>query len=140
MISDTGTCRWKRGDTGLAAILVIGYLAVVSLLAATFLTALNRNITRATKSERHQICVNIAEGGVEQAIASIRGGVDAGQTGALGDGQFAVTVQEVAGALEITSTATLTDSPNVRARVTALVAREAAGGVRVLQWKEIAKW
>lgn len=48
MISDTGTCRWKRGDTGLAAILVIGYLAIVSLLAATFLTALNRNITRAT--------------------------------------------------------------------------------------------
>jgi len=129
-----------RGDEGMAVILVLGYLAVVSLLAATFIAALNRNISRVTKAQDHQVCVNVAEGGIEQVIAAIRGGTVSEQAGELGNGQFTATVREADGAIEIVCTATLKDVPAAHARVTALVERTPSGGVRVLQWKEVAKW
>ncbi|MBX7255188.1 MAG: hypothetical protein K1Y02_02410 [Candidatus Hydrogenedentes bacterium] len=140
MTENRHTPRREHGNEGIALIFVLGYLAVVTLLAATFLTTLNRNISRATASQAHQVCVNIAEGGVEQAIAALREGGAADQVGTLGQGHFTATVRGVNGAFEIVSTATLTDSPDVRTRIVASVSREASGGVRVVSWNEVTKW
>lgn len=131
---------WDRGDEGVAIIFVMGYLAVVTLLAGTFLTALNRNVTRATAAQNHQICLNAAEGGVDHGIAMLRAGIAGEQSGTLGKSQYTVTVREAGGAYEVTSTAVLTDAAYIRARVSASVSRDSSGGVRVNRWKEVTKW
>ena len=130
---------------GSALLLTVGYLAAMTIFASTFLGFLNRTVSNRNWAERQQICLNIAEGGVDKALAELRTSPNEyrGEKDiALGAGRFSVEVKRGDGAYLIVSTGELTDGEFVvsRARIVAEVTLSSAGTVRELRWSEVKKW
>lgn len=125
---------------GSALILAVGYLAVLTISATAFLTLLNRGIETLSRDERRQVCLNLAEAGIDTAVAALRaqGGAYAGERDtALGDGWFSVEVEAPAGggAYRIVSRARLENGTWLA--VAADVALGPDGTARVLRWEEV---
>lgn len=131
-----------RNDSGAALVLVLGYLAVITTLGAAFFVSVHRALDASLARERHAVCLSLAEGGVEKAIAGLlqHPERDAGEGEApLGDGFYSVTVERDAstGRYVVIGTGRLGDAQTTlaRARVRADVALS-AGRVERLRWRE----
>jgi len=133
--------------SGSALVVTVVYLAVMTLFASTFIGYLNRTISSAGRAERKQVCIAIAEGGIDKAMAELRVRPDEyrGESNTpLGKGRFSVEVVPGVGAGEytITSTARMLDGTAVieRARVVAETALTSSGSIRTLRWSEVKRW
>jgi len=129
-------CTDKRGSALIAALV---YLAVVTAFATAFITAIDRGMDIQHTAERHMICRNLAQGGVDLAIAEL--GKDPGYSGTrampLGEGEITVRVtRDAEGAYSIASTGQLRDGAMIRARYSARakVRLTENGAVEGLQW------
>lgn len=134
--------RLYRAD-GMAMLLVLGLLAAMSIGSATFFGLLNHDLARAHAVERGQVCMNLAEAGVDKAIAELRADPSK-YTGehdtSLGAGFFSVETSRLQGAREyrITSTGLLRSDGHVlkEVRVSADISFTPDGGVQTLRWSE----
>lgn len=128
---------------GLAMLLVLGYLAVLMTGSAAFFTLLNVTLSQAHAREEARYCRNLAEAGIEKAIAALRrhpaeyrGERDV----PLGKGRFSVEVTPMEGprTYRVISKGSLRDSGFVRrqACVVAKVSLAADGRVASLHWSE----
>lgn len=131
-----------RRDGGSALILVLGYLVVVTVLGAAFFVGVHRAINASMTREHHAVCLYLAEGGLDKAIAEVLAHLD-NYTGEsetrLGDGYFSTTIEGVpsSGRFSVVATSRLggQDSVLARARLRADVGVE-AGRVVSLAWRE----
>jgi len=124
----------------------VGYLAAMTIFASTFLGFLNRTVSNRNSIEREQICLNIAEGGVDKALAELRAnpiGYRGEKNTSLGAGRFSVEVKPVGKerTYSIISTGELEDSKLVvpRTRIVAEVTLSPTGTVQELRWSEVKK-
>lgn len=129
---------------GSALLITVGYLAAMTIFASTFLGFLNRTVSNRHWAERRQICFNIAEGGVDKALAELRTNPNdyrGEKDTPLGVGRFSVAVEpaDEAGTYHVVSTGELVDGKPVvsSARVIAEVTLASTGGVRELRWSEV---
>jgi len=134
-------------DEGMALYLVIGFLAALMIASGAFFTLLHRTIDHAHAADRHQVCLHIAEGGLDKALAELRarpGSYDGEEETPLGRGLFTVQLEpsQTSGMYRVASTGILRDGPVVlaRARVAAMIAVTPEGAVAVLEWKETPSW
>lgn len=131
-----------RNDSGTALVLVLGYLAVVTTLGAAFYVSVHRAVDASLARERHAVCLSLAEGGVEKAIAGLLQNPepDAGEDESpLGDGFYSVTVERVSlpGRYVIVGTGRLGDDTVTLARAQVRAEVElSAGRVASLRWRE----
>jgi len=135
-----------RAKEGTALLLTVGYLAAMTIFASTFLGFLNRTLSNRTSVERQQICLNIAEGGVDKALAELRvrpNDYRGEKETPLGAGRFSVEVKpgDGTGAYLIVSTGELGEGELVvsRVQVVAEMTLSATGTVRELRWSEVKK-
>ena len=135
-----------QANEGTALLITVGYLAAMTIFASTFLGFLNRTASNRNSIERRQICLNIAEGGVDKALAELRtnpNGYRGEKNTSLGAGRFSVEVKRggEARAHSIVSTGELEDGKLVvsRARIVAEVTLSSTGTVRELHWSEVNK-
>ena len=131
--------------SGSALVVTVVYLAVMTLFASTFIGYLNRTISSAGRAERKLVCIAIAEGGIDKAMAELRVRPDEyrGETNTpLGKGRFSVEVVPGAEEYKITATAEIADGAvvMVRARVVADAVLTSSGSVRTLRWSEVKRW
>jgi len=133
-----------REKGGSALLITVGYLAAMTIFASTFLAFLNRTASNRHQAELKQICLNIAEGGVDKALAElrVRGSDYRGETNtSLGKGRFTVEVKPAAGAgaYAIVSTGEIPDGKRVvsSVRIVAEVTLSSDGTVRELRWSEV---
>jgi len=136
-----------RARSGSALMVTVGYLAALTIFASAFLGYLNRTMSSANQNERRLICVSIAEGGLDKALAELRVRPDEyrGETNTpLGQGRFSVKVtpEKRAGEYRITATAELVDDAMVvaRTRVVADAVLSPSGRLRALSWSEVRRW
>ena len=134
--------RDRKGECGGALILVVCYLAILTMSAAAFLTAFHRTLTTQQRTERIQAARNLAEAGVEKAIAELRrqsGAYRGEKDTKLGGGLFSVEVTpgKSAGAYRIVSVGLAVDDvvAQPRVRVVAEVALAPDGSVRIRDWE-----
>lgn len=140
------TAMRRPGDAGMALFLVIGFLAVLMIGSAAFFSLMNHTMSRAHTGERRQVCLNLAEGGVDKALAELCARPDS-YTGEketpLGEGAFTVEVRpgEGPGAYHVVSTGFLRAGKYTlaEARVAADVVL-AGGRVQALRWTEVRSW
>jgi len=131
----------------MALYLVIGFLTALMIASGAFFTLLHRTPEHARAAERHQICLNIAEGGLDKALAELQarpGAYRGEQDTPLGQGVFTVEVEPARAprSYRLASTGSLRDGTVVlaRARVVATVAVAADGAIAVLTWREGPPW
>lgn len=147
-MTNRGHGVWRgANDEGMALYLVIGFLAALMIASGAFFTLLHRTMDHARAVDRHQVCIHIAEGGLDKALAELRarpGSYHGEEETALGQGLFTVEVEppQPSGTYRVASTGFLRDGPVVlaRARVAATIAVAADGAVAVLEWKEVPSW
>ena len=138
------TSTRDRGNTGSVLILALGYLLVVSLFATAFLTGIHHSLDEASRMERRQICMDAAEGGLNQAVACLRlaPGYAGEQETPLGRACFTVTVTPAEGerTYSVVSRGEIIDTGRVMAtaRIKALVQFRPDGTVARLAWLEVA--
>ena len=132
---------------GSALLVAVGYLAAITIFASTFLSFLNRTISNQRRTELKQICLNIAEAGVDKAFAELRArptDYRGEKDTPLGKGRFSVEIEpgERRGEYAIVSTAEVTNGKLVlaRARVAVDVVLSGSGTVRELRWSEVKRW
>lgn len=104
----------------MAMFLVIGLLAVLMMLSGTLFLVLHQSVTQLSAQSRHQVCLNLAEAGVNKALAEFQAG-HANYTGEertpLGEGFFTVTAgKQDDGSLLIEAVGTLGDVPEKMAK------------------------
>jgi hypothetical protein len=135
-----------KANEGTALLLTVGYLAAITIFASTFLGFLNRTASNRNSVERQQICLNIAEGGVDKALAELRTNPNdyrGEKNTSLGAGRFSVEVEQSdqAGTYRVVSTGELFDGTFVisRMRIIAEVTLSPNGTVRELRWSEVKK-
>ena len=135
-----------QANEGTALLITVGYLAAMTIFASTFLGFLNRTASNRNSIERRQICLNIAEGGVDKALAELRtnpNGYRGEKNTSLGAGRFSVEVKRggEAGTYIILATGELADGGPVlsRARIIAEVTLSSTGTVHELHWSEVKK-
>ncbi|MCC6488006.1 MAG: hypothetical protein IT364_10950, partial [Candidatus Hydrogenedentes bacterium] len=120
--------------------LTVMALLIVGAFSTALLTRFHHVRARSTERVRHTISLNLAEAGVEKALAELqRYPAYAGESRTeLGDGQFSVEVlpEATPGVYRLMSTAELDEARPTRARVKALVRVNPDGGVQVLEWAE----
>lgn len=133
-----------RAKDGSALLITVGYLAAMTIVASTFLAFLNRTVSNWHQTELKQLCYNIAEGGVDKALAELRAHRDdyrGEKNTPLGKGRFTVEVRPTGRAREyaIVSTGELTDGEFVisRACVIAEATLSSTGTVLELNWSEV---
>ena len=100
--------RRMHSQRGSALLAAVGYVAVISLFALTFVLQWHQTCSVLRRSGQEQLCRNLAEGGIEKAVAELRfgDGTYRGETSTvLGDGRFSVEVEEGASAGEYRLTA-----------------------------------
>jgi len=134
----------SRSKDGSALLITVGYLAAMTIFASTFLAYLNRTASNRHQAEFKQLCLNIAEGGVDKALAELRvpGSDYCGETNtSLGKGRFTVQVKPTggAGAYSILSTGEIRDGDFVvsSARIIGEVTLSSDRTVRELRWSEV---
>ncbi len=130
--------RDNAGSVLLGALILI---FIVSAGAGLVWRALQQQVDRQHREARQEQVQQLAEAGVDTAIAALRHDQDyAGeQNTPLGEGQFTVgVVRETGEAYAITSEAKLSDGAIVRAESTLLatVRLDGAGHVASLQWRK----
>jgi len=135
-----------KANEGTALMITVGYLAAMTIFASTFLGFLNRTASNRNSVERQQICLNIAEGGVDKALAELRTSPKdyRGENNTpLGAGRFSVQVEtsDEAGTYRVVSTGELFDGTFVvsSVRIIAEVTLSPNGTVRELRWSEVNK-
>ncbi len=132
-----------RTNSGTALLIAIGYVAILSIISSTFVVYLNRSISRTSVQERTVLARNLAEAGIDKALAELKSGNAAytGETNTpLGQGTFSVSVTR--GALQgeyiIESTGSILGGPitvaTSRVKVRAVISP--SGGIRKLAWQE----
>jgi hypothetical protein len=133
-----------RAKNGSALLITVGYLAAMTIFASTFLAYLNRTTSNRHQAELKQLCLNIAEGGMDKALAElrVRGSDYRGETNtSLGKGGFTVQVKPTGGAraYSIVSTGEIPDGKRVvsSVRIRAEVTLSSDGNVRELRWSEV---
>ena len=125
---------------GMALILALGVLAVLTALSTALLTGFHASLRQAQNRQRQTQCLDIAEAGIEKALIELRFDptfYTGEQDTPLGDGTFTVAVTPAA--LErftLESTGLLNHGPELQARITADALLEPGGSVRVLRWEE----
>jgi len=133
----------KRGESGAALLMVLVLMAIGSMLSASFYSMLHIGLAGAYQRGRVQTAMNLADAGLETAVAALR--LDrryAGQEDTpLGDGTFSVTVapREKPGSWRIVSTGIFkrnADSFHAKARVVADLQLDAGSHIRALNWRE----
>ncbi len=133
-----------RAKDGSALLITVGYLAAMTIFASAFLAYLHRTASNRHDAELKQLCLNIAEGGVDKALAELRaqGSAYRGEKDTLlGKGKFTVQVKPAGGAeaYAIVSTGEIRDgdflvsSVRIRAEVTLSSDRT----VQQLRWSEV---
>lgn len=132
---------------GSALLVTIMYLAALTMLAAAFLTLFHRTFEQWRDAECHQLCLYIAEGGIEKALAELRldAAAYAGEEDTpLGMGSFSVEVQPGTrrDTYRVVSTAKLGEGRFVRARarLAADIVLAPDGRIAGLHWAEEKKW
>ncbi len=137
--------RTKRSYTeskGLASILALGFLAILTLFASGFVLGVNDTITGSTAAERRLRCLYTAESGAERAIAVLQ--TNPAFTGekntALDDMRFTVSVESAGGVYHIVSVAHPERDPARRCRIDADVRIAATGPTTILRWEEVKRW
>jgi hypothetical protein len=117
------------------------------MFATAFLTLLRHTMSAMKEGQRRQVVVNIAEGGVDKAIAMVRAQPDTyrGERNVpLGEGLFTVHVEpaEAPRVYRIVSEARLAGiaARGARARVEARLALTPPGTVQELRWIEVRSW
>lgn len=129
---------------GSAIILVVVYLAVLTLMAGAFLTALRSTMRETHVAERREKSLHIAEGGLDKAVVMLqrspdryRGEIDS----VLGEGFFTTTVESVEGSrvYRVVSSARFGEGLSRGSRVTivAEVGLSVAGALERLEWFEV---
>ncbi|MCP4645742.1 MAG: hypothetical protein GY851_35180 [bacterium] len=114
MIAPARYCMGATRREGSALIMALGYLAAISIFVTVFLTFLHRTSEQFKAAERRESAYQLAEAGLNKAMAELRRNPDAyrGEEGTvLGDGAFAVTIvpTETASVFDVVSEGTLTD-------------------------------
>ena len=132
--------RMDNPEQGTSLILTLIALLIVGAFSTALLTSLHQTRQRSVESEHRTVCLNLAEAGIDKALAELnRNPSYLGESGTeLGAGRFSVEVapDATAGVYQIVATAELTDEVAARSRVTARVQSTAGGAVQVLEWKE----
>jgi hypothetical protein len=133
----------NRKQGGSIMLMVLALLAIGSLLSASFYTMLNAGLSDAYQRPRLQTAMNLADAGLEKAVASLR--IDPGYAGEegsrLGEGVFSVTATAGTqpGLWQIVSTGTFRPngrSFHAKARVVADLQLDPQGTVLALNWRE----
>ncbi len=139
--------RRSRATKGGALILAVGYLTVITLFATAFLTLLQRTMSSMKEGQRRQVVVNVAEGGLDKAVATLRAQPDTyrgEQDVPLGEGLFSVRVEAVEAprTYHIVSEARLASvaARGAHARVEAQLVLTPQGTVEQLRWTEVKSW
>jgi len=138
----TYTAKPRRSENGAALMLVLGYLAAVTLFASAFLATLHRSLDRSNKEYYTQRCAALAEAGVDKAVAELRRNPAAyagEQQTPLDEGHFTVTVVAAGrdGAYRIVSAAALEGQQRAmgEVRVTAEILLSGDGAVQTARWE-----
>ncbi len=132
----------KSGREGLAMLLVLEFLAILMIGSTTFYSLLHIALSQAHAREESRTCLNIAEAGLDKALAELQRDASAyhgEHETVLGNGRFTVEVKPLERlSYRVTSTGLLGDGGFVRkqARIVADVSLAAKGRVDVLRWSE----
>ena len=133
----------RKREQGLAMLLVLGLLAALMIGSAAFYGLLHLTLSQSQTRDRHWVCLNLAEAGLDKSIAELRqhpSEYRGEQDTALDRGFFTVDVRpaKTARAYRVTSTGMLRYGSFVlrRARIVAEVSLAADGGVKALRWSE----
>ena len=118
-----GAARHSAGQRGSAMIVVVVYLAIMTTFASAFFVALHRTIDQTGRRERQEMCMHIAEGGIEKAIAELQHNAEAysgERDTSLGEGVFTTEIEVLNPFTEyrITASAWLRDSMAKGSRAT----------------------
>jgi hypothetical protein len=133
-------------QSGSALFVVIGYLAVIMILSGAFFTLLHVTMRHGNASQWRQVCLDMAEGGLDKALAELREDRDAyrGEAGtALGDGEFSVEVTpQGRDGYRIVSIGCIRYKQFVsnQARITADLTLGRNGNIDNLRWLEVKSW
>jgi len=136
----------RSRSNGMALLLVLGFLSVLMIASGAVFTYLNKTMSRATTIQNQQICLNLAEAGVEKAVAELAAGrLDyRGENHTpLGEGSFSVEVVpgERTGEFVLTAMGYRgTDTSKPQAGVVAKVLISGQGHVAIIRWQEVRKW
>ena len=130
-----------RENRGSALMLALVMLTVLAISSSAFYSYLHVTLKRGHAEERKQVCLYIAEGGIDKAIVMLRrqGSSYSGEAGTpLGEGSFTVSVGSGGdpGDYEVDSVGRITDDGHVlhEVRLKAKLGLDAAGNVRNLRW------
>lgn len=135
--------RLKHGERGMAMFVVIGLLAVLMMLSGTMFVFLHQSATHLNTLSKRQVCLNLAEAGIDKALAELQAGQAdyAGeQHTPLGDGFFSVTVKRQEDGSRLIDASGLLADGAVRvaeARITALAVLDERGALRRLTQHEV---
>ncbi|MBI4559175.1 MAG: hypothetical protein HY706_16445 [Candidatus Hydrogenedentes bacterium] len=132
-------------DQGVALLVVVGYLAIITMFAAALLRALNISLDESKRAEHVAISLNLAEAGLDKAAAALHANPGyRGETATpLGDGNFSVEVipGEQPSTFRLVSVGELRydDIPLHRSRIVAYLRLAADASVQELHWTEVKK-
>lgn len=134
--------RRRSNQHGMAMLIVIGLLLVFAISTSAFFSLLNRTLSAQYASNDHSVCLNLAEAGIDRAVAELSAGRKefAGEKDvALGSGFYTVEVKPDSAARWTVSAAGFLRNGNVvrrEARLSAVV--DSTGGTpRIAQWTEV---
>jgi hypothetical protein len=141
-ITTTTTIR-NAGERGFAMVIVIGYLFIVAAAGSAYIAFVHHCMAQAHAREQRQACLNLAEAGIDKAIAELRAkpSYEGEKNTPLGEGSFSVSVKpgDKAGTWLIRSNGRISDKQYVfaRARVAAEITLAPSGAVSRLAWREL---
>jgi len=136
----------SQSQRGSALFVVMGYLAVIMIMSGAFFALLHVTLRHGNAAQWRQVCLNVAEGGMDKALAELRVNRDAyrGEARtAVGDGEFSVEVTpQGRDGYRIVSTGCLRYDRFVsaQARITAEVTLGRNGNIDNLRWLEVKSW
>jgi len=134
---------FDRRDCGSALFFVLALLMVLMISSGTFYSMLHSTMSQGKHKQQRQVCLNLAEGGADKALAALRakGSAYTGeQDTRLGEGFFSVKVRpgNRPGVQRIVSNGFLREGSAVlaKARVTVDVALSPDGAIREIFWRK----
>ena len=126
----------------MALFLVLGFLAILMIGSAAFFTLLNRSLDYRHADQKRQVCLGLAEGGMDKALAELlarRGAYEGEANTQLGDGAFTVEVLPGGGVYRIVSTGFLSHAGKAmrEAKIVGDVVLAPDGSLSELRWTEV---